>query len=263
MNIVAIKKLIHIYFPISYAALHNIKKKALVSLFKYKYPNVKLFDNSASLLYSQENQDYIVYNNFFKGIVEGVFCDVGANHPLNFNNTRYFEEKGWGGYAFEPLPQMVSKWDKYRKAKLFSYALSDCEGETTLSFVQNKTGWEDMLSFIKKTRNINYEHNTKDIVVKLRKLSNVFNEEGVKHIDYMSIDVEGHEINVINGINFHEVNINVLTIENNSPGTAINGDDKIRDIMNQNGFVFWGRIVALDDIYVNKRFLCSCHDVKY
>ena len=73
----------------------------------------------------------------------------------------------------------------------------------------------------------------------------------------MSIDVEGHEFNVIKGVDFSETRINVLTIENNSPDYRINGDDKIRQYMFENNFVFWWKIVELDDIYVHKEFLIS------
>ena len=255
MIIKVLKKKIKDNFPDFHIKLHNFKKTVLVKMFKYKYPGVKLFNNERSKFYSQEGQDYIVYNNFFKGKGAGIFCDIGANHPVNFNNTLYFEEKGWSGYAFEPLPQMKKYWNELRKAKLFSYALSDIEGEAELSFIQNETGWEDMLSCLKETRDSNCERRSVDIPVKLRKLSNVFNEENITHVSYMSIDVEGHELNVINGIDFRKVNIDVLSIENNPPGCLINGDDRIRDIMTKNGFVFWGRVVALDDIYVNKVFL--------
>ena len=44
---------------------------------------------------------------------------------------------------------------------------------------------------------------SEDIVVKTRPLKDVFNEEGLTHIDYMSIDVEGHELSVLKGIDFH------------------------------------------------------------
>ena len=49
--------------------------------------------------------------------------------------------------------------------------------------------------------------------------------------------------------------INVLTIENNSPGCIIIGDERIREIMFENNYILWGRIIELDDIYVHKNFL--------
>ena len=79
--------------------------------------------------------------------------------------------------------------------------------------------------------------------------------KGIDHIDYLSLDVEGHELNVIKGIDFNQVKINVLTIENNPNCCKIIGDENIRKIMFENNFILWGRILGLDDIYVNKSFI--------
>ncbi len=76
----------------------------------------------------------------------------------------------------------------------------------------------------------------------------------------MSIDVEGHELNVLEGIDFDYTKINVLTIENNPKGYKKQGDDKIRKFMIKQGYTFWGRIIKLDDIYVHKRYLDTLKD---
>lgn len=252
-----IKKIARRVFPNIYIKLYEIKKTLLVRRFKLKYPETKIFEKPESILYSQENQDYIIYNNFFYGKSNGVFCDVGGNHPLNINNTRYFEELGWSGYAFEPLQNMKVLWQEHRRAKLFPFAVSDCEGEVTFTLVKDETGWEDMLSFVKETRVVDYDFEMEDIKVQTRILKNVFDEENITHIDYMSIDIEGHELNAIKGIDFSKVRINVLTIENNSGESVANGDHRITEIMFKNDYILWGRIIELDDIYVHKEFLES------
>lgn len=252
---VKIKQIANSLFPKFYNKLGQLKRDRIVNKFKKAYPDTKIFYESRRELYSQDNQDYIVFEHFFKDKRDGVFCDVGGNHPLNLNNTRYFEELGWSGYVFEPLPYMESLWKEHRGAKFFPYAASDTEGQVTFSMVKNETGWEDMLSFIKETRDEAYSQEMEEITVETKVLKNVFLEEGIEYIDYMSIDVEGHELNVIKGIDFDNVRINVLTIENNPSSSYIYGDEEIRNIMLDNGYVLWGRLVGLDDIYVKEDFL--------
>ena len=252
---VKIKQTMNKVFPKIYNKLGKFKREMIINKFKKAYPDTKIFYESKRELYSQDNQDYIVYNHFFKDKKDGVFCDIGGNHPLNLNNTRYFEELGWSGYVFEPLPYMKALWEEHRTARFFPYAASDTEGEVTFSMVKDATGWEDMLSFIKDTRNEDYGQEVEDIIVETRVLKNIFMDEEITYIDYMSIDVEGHELNVIKGIDFDKVSINVLTIENNPSDNYIYGDDRIRDIMFNNGYILWGRLVGLDDIYVKKDFL--------
>lgn len=253
-----IKKFTKILVPKIYNKLSEFKQNRIVEKFKKNYPDTKVFQPTMvenRKLYSQDNQDYIIYENFFKNKKDGFFCDIGGNHPLKINNTLYFEELGWRGIAFEPLPYMAELWQKYRKAKLFNFALSDRGGELMFSIVKDTTGWEDMLSFVKETRDVEYSYETEDIVVQTKVFKDVADKENIVHIDYLSLDVEGHELNVLQGIDFQKVTIDVLTIENNSACCAIYGDDKMRKLMFANGYQLWGRIVGLDDIYVRNEFL--------
>ena len=251
-----VKKLIRNTFPNLYKKLGVFKYTLIVKKFQKKYPHTKIFfSDEKRRLYSQCNQDYIVYNNFFKNKKDGIFCDVGGNHPLNINNTRYFEELGWSGYVFEPLPYMKPLWEKHRKTKFFPFSVSDKNDTLTFSILKDATGWEDMLSFVKETRNEDYGYETEETTIKVRPLGEVFKEENITYIDYMSIDVEGHELNVLKGIDFEKVRINVLTIENNPPQNPIFGNEEIRKIMFNNDYILWGRIMGLDDIYVHRDFL--------
>jgi len=246
--------------PKLYGKLGQIKRNKIIKQFKKDYPDVEIFEpvhKNNRKIYSQDNQDFIVYENFFKDKKDGFFCDIGGNHPLTINNTRYFEELGWSGIAFEPLPHMTQLWEEHRKAKLFPFALSDIEGEVTFTIVKDTTGWEDMLSFVKETRNMDYDYETEEIRVKTQVFKDVIAKENIVHIDYLSLDVEGHELNVLKGIDFSKVRINVLTIENNPPCCIIYGDEDIRKLMFNNDYILWGRTIGLDDIYVHKDFLKS------
>ncbi|KAB7887413.1 hypothetical protein [Poseidonibacter ostreae] len=61
-------------------------------------------------------------------------------------------------------------WAEHRKAKLFPFALSNSEGEVTFTVVKDATGWEDMLSFIKETRDVNYDYETEEIQVQTKEV---------------------------------------------------------------------------------------------
>jgi FkbM family methyltransferase len=53
-----------------------------------------------------------------------------------------------------------------------------------------------------------------EIKVKVRRLTDIFSEANINTIDILSIDVEGHELEVINGINFELYKPKVIVIEN-------------------------------------------------
>ena len=60
-------------------------------------------------------------------------------------------------------------------------------------------------------------------------------------------------MNALKGIDFKKTKIDVLTVENIS-GYRRRGDDNIRNFMFENDYIFWGRIMGSDDIYVHKNF---------
>jgi len=221
--------------------------------FKTAYPNTKIFDSikrGDQKLHSLSNQDYIIKETFFKEKKNGFYCDIGGNHPVRLNNTKYFEELGWSGIVFEPLPHFAKLWKKHRKAKFFPFALSNREGST--SFIVDQHG-DGETSHIKATSLDLNNTDEIEIKVKTRIFQNVINEEKYTHINYISLDVEGHEMNALKGIDFKKTKIDVLTVENIS-GYRRRGDDNIRNFMFENDYIFWGRIMGSDDIYVHKNF---------
>ncbi|CAC9606411.1 hypothetical protein [uncultured Gammaproteobacteria bacterium] len=257
MKIRKFKLFIRSVMPSFYQLLAIAKYSNLLQIYKFrtKYPNVRIFPHTVMKVkkgfYSCDNQDFILDKYFFKGKKKGFFCDVGGNHPLTGNNTKYFEDLGWRGVAFEPLPHMVELWTKQRKAKLFSIALSDNEGEGSFAVSEYSDG---VLSFMKNTSlGALDKSEIYDIKVRTRLFKDVMSEENITHIDYLSLDVEGHEMNVLKGIDFNKVRIDVLTIENHS----LYGDDNIRNMMINNGYIFWGRVMNLDDIYVHMDYKVS------
>lgn len=262
-----IKKVARFLAPKLYTHLANRKKEISMVKFEKTYPETKIFEminQEHRALYSQHNQDQLVYDNFFKGKKDGFFCDIGGNHPLKINNTLYFEELGWNGIVFEPLPYMASLWAEHRKAKLFPFALSDTEGDVEFTVIHGNNDWEDMLSYIDSTAKADYEYKKESIIVKTKLLKNILEDENITQIDYMSIDVEGHELNVLQGIDFKRVRVNVITIENSYGGAGAKrhyGDDLIREILFKKDFILWGRIVGLDDIFVHKDFMASLGNI--
>ena len=218
---------------------------------KMKYPDVQIINTSISSegslnTYSQRNQDLIVYNAFFKGKRNGFYCDIGANDPVYMNNTLLFEELGWRGLAFEPLSNQAPLWKAQRNATFFNYGLSNENTSGTLNIPDDNK--------FSTTLPIWQDNNVRQETVQLKVLADVFRSLEIKKIDFMSIDVEGLEAQVLEGINFDEVSIDVILIENNK--CSVNyGDDRLRDILINSNFRFWGRIPQLDDIFVRQDLL--------
>lgn len=84
--------------------------------------------------------------------------------------------------------------------------------------------------------------------IRQRRLSDIFNEHKIHKVDFVSIDVEGYEFEVLDGIDFEKVDITCFLIENDEGGYP---RLKLREYMKNKGYFFAGRIM-IDDIFIKK-----------
>jgi FkbM family methyltransferase len=199
------------------------------------------------MYYSQDNQDKFLEENIFKGYKNGTFVDVGAHDGFSYNNTLYFEKThNWTGVNIEPLEYTYNLLTNNRPDSTnLNCAVSNEEGEC--DFYCNK-GYTEMLSGLTKSydpRHLNRLQkennergsNTNIIKVNTRRLESICNELNIKHINYLSIDVEGAEFDVIKSINFDTVFIDVIGFENNFEDNSI----VIKEYLETKNFVICGK----------------------
>jgi FkbM family methyltransferase len=180
---------------------------------------------------SQDNQDKYLEENVFKGYTSGFFVDVGAHDGLTINNTLYFEKhNNWTGINIEPIKTVYDNLVLNRPNSInVNCAVYDSDGQT--QFIYNK-GYTEMISGIKDTYDTRHfqrlqietewtQSTTEIIKVNTKRLESIFDENGVTHVNYLSIDVEGAEFEVIKSINFDKVFIDVIGFENNYEDTSV------------------------------------------
>lgn len=183
------------------------------------------------MFYSQYKQDKYLEENVFKGYKNGFFVDVGAHDGITINNTLYFEKhNNWTGINIEPIKSVYDKLVINRPNNInLNYAI--CNSEGVCDFICN-TGYTEMISGLKhtfdsrhmnrlQTENRMKGSTTQLIKVDTKKLETLFDDNKVTHINYLSIDVEGAEFEVIKSINFNKVFIDVIEFENNYNDVSI------------------------------------------
>ncbi len=195
--------------------------------------------------FSQFGQDVFLDKIIFDGKKDGFFIDIGANHPSVLSNTLFFERLGWKGIAFEPQEKLCSLW-KERKTVCYNIALGDTEGEIEFAEYEGDSEKHTLSGVASRLG----KFASKKYMVKQRRLGDVLQELKIKEVDFISIDVEGYEMNVLKGIDFEAVTISCFVIENNKNerGTI---DLEIREFMQQKGYRFAGRLV-IDDVFVKR-----------
>ena len=158
--------------------------------------------------FSSNSVDLII-GELFKNQKKGIYIDVGCNHPFIGNNTYKLFKKGWNGINIDLDYTFIDSFKFHRpKDDNIQIGVSDKSGEQEMYFhhersaintLENSRGENAILKKNIKTSTLN------DIIEK----SNFKNKE----IDYVSIDVEGFELNVLKGFDLKKYKPKALSIE--------------------------------------------------
>lgn len=175
--------------------------------------------------YGQMGQDKFLETAVFHGMRDGIFVDVGAHDGESLSNTYFFEkERGWKGICVEPIPSVFEKLKKLRdNATCYQVAVDSDEAEKT--FLVGK-GYPEMFSVL--TNHLDPRHYTRiqnetrdngghleSIQVKTKRLDSLLKEQGISHVNYLSIDVEGGEFGVLESIDFSTTTFDIIEVECN------------------------------------------------
>jgi FkbM family methyltransferase len=208
--------------------------------------------------YGQWEQDKWLNENIFKEERNGFFVDCGAHNGIDISNTYFFEkELDWKGICIEPIPDVFEQLLKNRN----SICIQGCVYETNGIVIFNEIkGYSEKLSGIageynpKHLERIKKEINKKGgtlnfIKCKSFTLKSIFEKYDIKRVNLLCIDTEGTELNILKGIDFENVFIDVILVENNYKEDG----DKIREFLLLNNYEFIQKING-DDVYRKKGF---------
>lgn len=148
---------------------------------------------------------------FFGQRRDGFFVDVGANEPHKNSQSWFLEERGWRGILVEPQAQFCERLRQFRPAsRVFQVACGapDSPPEMTF-FVAERPGHSGLV----KNR---VEAETKYVrteTVKIMTLDAILQQAGDPKLDFVSIDVEGTQLDVLKGFNLHRHRPVLLLVE--------------------------------------------------
>lgn len=165
------------------------------------------------LCYSQEGESLIL-DRFFDFRPEGFYVDVGAHHPKRFSNTYSFYKRGWRGINIDPTPGVKEMFDEIRPEDIFlSIAVSNTEGEQDFHLFS-----EPALNTFSKSLADEYQRDGFKLIevrpIESKTLSSLLEKCPIdKPIDFMSIDVENHELQVLQSNDWNKFRPRVLLVE--------------------------------------------------
>jgi FkbM family methyltransferase len=196
--------------------------------------------------YSQHGEDSLLSKIF--GIKTGTCVEVGANDGVTFSNTLHFEQQGWTCVLVEPTPRLCTSIRRTRHSKLFECAASFGRGEAVLNVADGL----ELYSSVEKTSTMAHAiaaqaRPQEQIRVPTRTLDDMLDEAGVRSVDFVTIDVEGHELSVLKGFTISRWQPRVVIVEDNTDLK----DTPVCELMRRAGYVRFYRSGG-NDWYASK-----------
>lgn len=168
--------------------------------------------------YAQNFED-VILNRVFKGKKEGFYIDIGACFPDSASVTKCFYDMGWFGINVEPHPQAFFKLSNSRLRDI-NLNLAIAEQECELVFYEGDS--------IGETSAIKKADEQKSFTVTAITLGALCAEYVKTEIDFLKIDVEGYEYQVLTGGDWQRYRPKVIVCEVTEPWSNKKRPDAIR-----------------------------------
>ena len=208
------------------------------------------------LSYSQSGEDLIirfVFDNL--EIKNPSYIDIGAYDPYEYSNTAIFYKDGSRGINLEPLPDQYQKFLIDRKEDInLNIAISDKTGETDFSIMPNK----------KLSRMVNYTGKDETssvsqrsiIKIKTTTIMSVLQNYCNKTLpDFLSIDTEGSDLQILKSIDYNYYSPHLICIETMTHSQKRGGSkkiDEIFDFLESKGYFVYAN-TYINSIFVRKK----------
>lgn len=187
--------------------------------------------------YAQQAED-VRLARVFRDRTDGFYIDVGAAHPVHDSVSKHFYDAGWTGIDIEPNAAAAELLRQDRPRDLvLELACSDAGGEATL-YDSDVMGWstldEDMATHVRSVR----AAGTQARRVSMRTLASICAKYVTRQIDFLKVDVEGHEAAVLRGADFTRWRPWVIVVEATKPHTTDPTHHEWEGILTGGGYVF-------------------------
>ena len=205
----------------------------------------------------------LILDRIFSNFKDGIYLDIGCNHPIKYNNTYLLFKKGWKGINVDLDSDSIKQFNLMRRNdhNVNELITSKDNEEKDLYFYHRRSAINTI------SKDLAEKRQTKPInIKKLKGLSiNTIIEESPfknKKINLLSIDIENYEYEALKEFNFNKYNIDVIVSEvtdldsstlelyNNSLETVTGS--KIYDLLTRNNYklINW---VNSDLVFINKK----------
>ena len=191
--------------------------------------------------YGHQGEDAVL-QGMLKWVKRGTYVDVGAYHPVLYSNTYAFYKEGWRGIVIDPNSDMKPLYALMRPRDTFvhtavgerpeekEYYMFDDGAYNSFDSVRAHSWKESRGLPIKKTR-----------MVSFKPLAQILKEQGITHIDFLNVDVEGLDLEVLKTHDW-SVPTRVIAVEDETFNPDAPRENAIYAYLHDKGYVLAGLV---------------------
>ena len=215
----------------------------------------KIFTGGALPSFSQVGEDMVI-NYLLRSIniAKPTYLDIGANHPIHGSNTYFFYHRGFSGICVEPDPNLASLISRVRpRDKVLNVGIGLDENKSGLLhiFPDPYSGWNTFSKSEAENRENQSNIKVKEVrEIEMIPINNVLSNYFEKTPNFLSLDVEGLDEQILKSMDFEKFRPEVVCIETIT-FSVTNQEEKLHtiiDFMNSKGYKVYA------DTHVNTIF---------
>ena len=186
--------------------------------------------------HAQNFEDVMLWRCFGQ-LKSGFYIDIGADDPVSDSVTKSFYENGWSGINIDPSENSFTKLESDRKRDTnIQVAVDSTKGAIDFWNVPGTGLSTAIKKFADQHKSAGFEVN--HVSVKTRTLKDICEEFVRGPINFMKIDVEGFEKQVLLGADFEKFRPMVILVESTEPNSQVENYSEWKHILEENDYKF-------------------------
>ena len=207
------------------------------------------------LSYAQNLEDYHLWLALGSDR-PGVYVDIGGGHPVADNVSLWFYERGWRGIVVEPQAALAGLYAHVRpRDTLYEGLVGRTSGTAELHVFPRLHGLSTTVASYAEGSQVHGDR-YHTIQMPMLTLADLCAQHGLSRIDFLKIDVEGAEADVLAGNDWTRFRPKVILAEAIDPATNQPAHAAWEPILTQAGYRF-----RLDDTLNRFYVAAECPDV--
>lgn len=201
--------------------------------------------------FSEYKEDEWLFRNYGNLIpLVGTYVDVGCAHPVQYSNTAWLRENDfmrWEGLAIDGNPGYAPHWREIPGAHFYAHAIGNApDGKF---WVEDNAACSRLISPTEHAAAVQTHARDQAVAVPVVRLQTLLDLMQIKKIDYLSLDCEGGEFDVLQSFDLERHAPTIIIAEYNTNGVK---DFRVREHLLATGKYFVAHETIANFIYLRK-----------